>query len=118
MAKAVRSLSPKQIQERIQQHRQAVMIVALMRAKKAINAKLRAEGVRLTCVLPAVINAQARDYLAQHREQLIAEAEHAIATWPGFARWRLPDRANLLNDAQKQSEPKSTTSAVHNSGAK
>jgi hypothetical protein len=45
---ATRSLSPKQIQERIQQHRQAVMVLALMRAKKAINAKLKAQGVRVT----------------------------------------------------------------------
>jgi len=105
------------IQERIQQHRQAVMVLARMRAKKAINAKLRAQGVRLTLVLPAVINAQARDYLAEHLDELIAEAEHAIATWPGFARWRLPS-ANIASDAQKQNEPKSTTSTLQISGAK
>jgi len=106
MAKAVGSLSPKQIQERIQQHRQAVMVLALMRAKKAINAKLKAQGVRVTLVLPAVINAQARDYLAEHRDELIKEAEHAIATSPLFKQWRLPC-ADILSAAQQQNEPKS-----------
>src|SRR5262245_8667514 len=114
---AKRSLSPKQIQERIQQHRQAVMIIAHRKAKKAIEAKLRAQGVRLTLVLPAVINAQARDYLAEHREELIAEAEKAIATWPGFARWRLPF-SDFLSDAQTETRPKSTASTLQISGAK
>ena len=117
MAKATRSLSPKQIQERIQQHRQAVMMLALMRAKKAIKARLRSQGVRVTLVLPAVINAQARDYLIEHREELIAEAGQIIATSPLFARYRSPC-AELLNDAQKQNEPISTTSALQISGAK
>jgi hypothetical protein len=47
----------------------------------------------------------------------MAEAAEAIATWPGFERWRVPD-ANISNNAQKQSEPKSTTSALQISGAK
>src|SRR6516164_1362950 len=117
MAKATRSLSPKQIQERIQQHRQAVMMLALMRAKKAIKARLRSQGVRLTLVLPKDVNAQAREYLIEHREQLMAEAEQIIATSPLFVRYRLPC-AELLNDPQKQNESKSTTSALQISGAK
>jgi hypothetical protein len=87
---AAQSLSPKQIAERTQLHRQAVMILADRRAKKAIEAELRSKGIRTTLIRPAEINLLARDYLAQHQERLRAEAEHAIATWPGFARWRLP----------------------------
>jgi len=93
------------------------MMLALMRAKKAIKARLRSQGVRLTLVLPKDINAQAREYLIEHREQLMAEAEQIIATSPLFARYRLPC-AELLNDPQKQNEPKSTTSSLQISGAK
>ena len=90
MAQAVRTLSPKQIAERTQQHRQAVMILAHRRARKAVEAELRSKGIRTALIRPAEISLLARDYLAQHSERLKAEAEHAIATWPGFARWRLP----------------------------
>lgn len=54
-------------------------------------------------------------YLNQHRVQLMAVAAEAIATWPGFARWRLPVCVNVASDAQKQNEPKSTASTVQNS---
>lgn len=87
---ATRSLSPKQILERTQQHRQAVIQLARRAAIKAVNANLRAEGARLTLAPPRTIRLFANAYFAVHRDELIAEAEHAIATWPGFARWRLP----------------------------
>jgi hypothetical protein len=80
---ATRSISPKLIQERTQRHRQAVMILARQRAKKAVEAELRSRGIRTTLIRPAEISLLARDYLAQHQERLRAEAEHAIATWPG-----------------------------------
>jgi uncharacterized protein YbjT (DUF2867 family) len=83
MAQAVRSLSPKQIRDRAQLHRQAVMILAHRRAKKAVEAELKSKGIRTTLIRPAEISLLAKDYLAQHRERLMAEAEHAIATWPG-----------------------------------
>ena len=56
-------------------------------------------------------------YFDVHREWLVAEAEHVIATSPYFARWRLPDCANIETNAQSENEPKSTTSAVQMSGA-
>jgi len=117
MAKAVRSLSPKQIQERIQQHRQAVMVLARRSARKAIEARLKGQGVRVSQVPPSEINALTNDYLAEHRAFFVIEAKQAIATRPAFARWRLPS-ANLSSDAQKQNEPKSTTSTLQISGAK
>jgi hypothetical protein len=46
----------------------------------------------------------------------MAEAAEDIATWPGFARWRLPS-ANIRTNAQKENEPKSIASAVQMSGA-
>jgi hypothetical protein len=47
----------------------------------------------------------------------MAEAAEAIATWPGFARWRLPDCSKISSDAQTENKPRSTSSAVQNSGA-
>ena len=111
---AVRSLSPKQILERTQRHRQAVIQLARRAAIKAVNANLKAEGARLTLAPPRTIRLFANAYFAVHRDELIAKAEHAIATWPGFARWRLPC-ADINNSAQSGNEPKSTTSAVQNS---
>ena len=101
----------------VAKHRQAVMMLARRAAIKVINARLRDQGVRLTLVLPKDINILANDYLAQHGERLRAEAEHAIATSPLLKRWRLPC-ADISSDAQKQGEPKSTTSTLQISGAK
>ena len=114
---ATRSLSPKQIQERTQQHRQAVMVLARRCARKAVERQLQEQGLKPRYMALREINLFAQDYLAQHREQLRAEAEHAIATWPGFARWRLPC-ADIKTNAQTPSEPISTTSALQISGAK
>ena len=96
---ATRSLSPKQILERTRQHRQAVMVLARRCARKAVERQLQEQGLKPRYMATMEINRLAQDYLAQHGKQLRAEAEHAIATWRGFARWRLPS-ANLNTDAQ------------------
>lgn len=90
MAKAVRSLSPKQIAERTQQHRQAVIQLATYRARKAIEAQIRALGKRPTTYSPAQLKALAQAELELNRISLMAEAEKTIATSPLFTRWRLP----------------------------
>jgi hypothetical protein len=41
---ATRSLSPKRAAERIQRHRVAVRVLALMRAKRIVLAQIRAKG--------------------------------------------------------------------------
>jgi hypothetical protein len=43
---ATRSLSPKRLAERTQLHRQAVMQLARLAAKRAVQDNLRAQGVR------------------------------------------------------------------------
>ena len=101
MAQATISLSPKRTLERMQRHRHAVMVLALQRAKKAVQANIRAKGQRLADFSAREITLLAEDYLAQHRAQLWAEAEHAIATWPGFARWRVPCLPVSLSDSAK-----------------
>jgi len=76
--------------DRLAQHRRAVITLAHQSAKKTVQADIHAKGQRIADFSAREITLLAEDYLAQHREQLWAEAEHAIATWPGFARWRLP----------------------------
>jgi hypothetical protein len=117
MAKAIRSLSAKQIAERTQQHRQAVIQLATYRARKATEAALRALGKRPTTYSPAQLKALAQAELELNRISLMAEAEKTIATSPLFKRWRLPS-ADITTNAQKQSEPISTTSALQILGAK
>ena len=114
---ATRSLSAKQVQERLQRHRSAVAVLAMQSARREVKAQIRAQGLKVAHYSAKEISILAEAHLAQHREQLRAEAEHAINTWPGFARWRLPS-ANITSDAQKEKQPISTTSTVQMSGAK
>ncbi len=90
MAGANRTLSPKRALEKMQQHRHAVVVLAMQSATRAIQVQLRAQGVKLSQVPTRTIRIFADAYFDVHRERLIAEAEHIIETWPGFARWRLP----------------------------
>jgi hypothetical protein len=111
MAKAVRTLSPKRIAERTQQHRQAVMLFARLAAKRAVQNEMRAQGIRLTLVFPAEVMRQAREYLDTHPElyqQALERAERLGYVDPC---------AQIKTNAQIPSEPKSTTSAVQISGA-
>jgi hypothetical protein len=43
----MRSLSPKQILERTQQHRHAVAVLAMQSAKRAVKADIRAKGLKV-----------------------------------------------------------------------
>ena len=90
MAKAARSLSPKQILERLQRHRSAVRVRAMQIAKTAVKDQLRAQGLKVWHFSAKEITQLAEDYFANHREELITKATEDINTWPGFARWRLP----------------------------
>jgi hypothetical protein len=110
---AARSLSPKQILERTQRHRQAVMQLARLAAKRAVQDELRAQGVRVSLVPYAEIMRQAREYLASHPElyQLALERAHKL----GYVG---PLSANVLTSAQSENGPKSTTSSVQILGAK
>jgi hypothetical protein len=116
MAEAAVNLSSNVATQRMLRHRSAVMTLARMRAKKAVLLELRAQGLKPQHFSAREIAVLTDYYLNQHRAQLMAEAAEAIATWPGFARWRLPS-ANIQSDAQKTKLPISTTSVVHMSGA-
>ena len=89
MAQATQILSSKLL-ERMQQHRHALIVLAMQRAKKVVKANIRAKGQRISDFSAREIALLAEDYLAQHRQELIAEAENVIATSPYFAQWRIP----------------------------
>ena len=115
---AARSLSPKQILGRLQRHRVAVRVRAMQIAKTAVKDQLRAQGLKIWHFSTKEITQLAEDYFANHREELITKATEDINTWPGFARWRLPDCANIESNAQSEKPPISTTSPLQISGAK
>jgi hypothetical protein len=87
---ASRSLSPNRVAQKLREHRTAVAVLAHQRAKRLVQASIRAKGQRLSDFSAREIALLAEDYLAQHRQELIAEAENVIATSPYFAEWRIP----------------------------
>jgi hypothetical protein len=95
---ATRSLSPKRAAERMQRFQHAVRVIALMRAKKAIQAQIRARGERIADYSCRDISVLAEAYMAQHRDELINKATVDVASY--------------------QSGPKSITSTVQMLGAK
>jgi hypothetical protein len=99
----------------------AVKVLARLAAKRTVQDQLRAQGVRVSLVPPAEIMRQAGEYLASHPE-LYTNAkpvvERMILAGEFGKRAQRELRANLTTNAQKQSEPISTTSALQISGAK
>jgi hypothetical protein len=87
-----------------------VLTFARLAAKRAVQDNLRAQGVRVSLVPYAEIMRQAREYLDNHPELYQQALERARRK--GYI------GADLLTNAQMQSEPKSTTSAVQILGAK
>jgi NAD(P)-dependent dehydrogenase (short-subunit alcohol dehydrogenase family) len=55
----------------------AVKVLARLAAKRAVQAELRAAGIRVTLVKPAAINSRAMEYLASHPELYVAAHERA-----------------------------------------
>ena len=90
MAEAAVNLSPNRATQKILRHRSAVMTLARMRAKKAVLFELRTQDLKPQHFSAREIAVLTEYYLNQHRAKLMAEAAEAIATWPGFASWRLP----------------------------
>lgn len=76
----------------------AAIVLARQRALKAIKHQLQSHGLKLSQITYRDLMRGADAYLAQHREDLMAE------TKPIVERWRLEGffgkRAKLLSDAQ------------------
>lgn len=106
-------LTKRQIKQ-AQLHRQAVIQLARLAAKRAVKEEMRAQGIRLTLVFPATITEKANEYLSAHRERLFDEARER-AKRLGYVD---PFCADIETNAQNEKQPKSTTSAVQISGAK
>lgn len=107
---ATRSLSPDRVAQKLREHRTAVAVLARQSAKRAIKAQLKAEGLKVSQFSAKDISIRADAWFDAHRAELIAEAEQVIATSPLFAYLRI--------NAQKETEPKSTTSTLQIPGAK
>ena len=114
---ATRNLSPHQITQRLLKHRMAVAVRARQVATNAVKASVRRHGLKLSELSAREIRSWADLFLEDHRAELVASAEHDIATWPGFAAWRLPS-ANINSDAQTQRPCFDKTISVQISGAK
>jgi hypothetical protein len=96
----------------------AVKVLARLAAKKAVQANLRDEGVRITTYPYAELMRQAGEYLANHPELYQQALERAQRMTAEGVFGKRAQRAYLLTSAQSENEPKSTTSAVQMSGAK
>jgi hypothetical protein len=61
--------------------------LALQAARKVVQRRLKAQGRRLPEVEYKEIMAMARDYLAQHPAELIAEAKSIVDLWASQGRF-------------------------------
>jgi hypothetical protein len=77
----------------------ATNTLALQAAMKAAKAKLQAQGLRPSHFSHRDLVIRAEAYLAEHREELIAEAREIVERWQaeGF----FGKRARLLSDARR-----------------
>jgi hypothetical protein len=78
----------------------ATRTLALQAAMKAAKHQLQAQGLRPTHFSHRDLVIRAEAYLADHREELIAEAREIVARWEreGFFGRR---RSKFLSDAQR-----------------
>ncbi len=79
----------KREQERLQRYHGAVRVLVNQRARKIVREELKDKGLKPQYMPLSEINALAQEYLANHREELIAKAINSINTWPGFAYLRV-----------------------------
>jgi hypothetical protein len=80
MAEAMPSLSSKRAAERMRRLRSAVICLALHRAKTAVLAELRAQGLKVWEFTACEIKLRAEAYLISHHRELISKAAADIAT--------------------------------------
>jgi hypothetical protein len=95
----------------------AVKVLARPAAKRAVQAELRDQGVRLTTYPHAEIMRQAAEYLSSHQELYQQALERAQRMTAEGVFGKRAQRAYLMTSVQSEKEPKSITSAVQNTGA-
>src|SRR5262245_51193691 len=106
-------LSPNVATQRMLRHRSAVMTLARIRAKKAVLLALRAQGLKPQHFSAREIAVLTEYYLNRHRAELVGEAAEAIATWPGFARWRCAEEA-VVKSTKIEHSPNANSVIVAN----
>jgi hypothetical protein len=92
----------------------AVKTLARLAAKRAVQANLRDQGVRITTYPYAELMRQAHEYLSAHPELYQQALERANRMMAAGVFGKRAQRAYLLTNAQSKSGPKSTTSSVQN----
>ena len=102
-------------------NRSAVLCtLARQRAVNVIKRQLQAQGIRLNDVTVRDIHIWADAYLEVHRQELIEQAMEMVSSSPELRKLyerEQRQRAKLRTNAQKENEPRSTTSTVQMSGA-
>ena len=96
----------------------AVKVLARLAAKRAVQAQLRDQGVRVSLFPHAELMRQAGEYLANHPELYQQALERAKRMTAEGVFGKRAQRAYLSSNAQKESEPISMASTVQISGAK
>jgi hypothetical protein len=89
-----------------------LMLVAKREAVKAVEAELKAQGLRPSYVPMKRINAEADAYFVEHRDELIAEASQVIARWPGLRKIAEQEARRRIKAIQKTSLQQGTKSST------
>ena len=87
MVEANRSLQQTPTKAQLDTMSVAVFTLAKHEAFKAIKRQMHAEGLRPSQSPLKVIGEAARDYLAQHRSELIADAKAIVERWNAEGRF-------------------------------
>jgi hypothetical protein len=96
----------------------AVHVLARLAARRAVQAELRAAGIRVSLVRPAEISARAQVYLQAHPELYQQALERAKRMTAEGVFGKRAQRAYLTTNGQSENGPKSITSVVQMLGAK
>jgi hypothetical protein len=95
----------------------AAHCLAMLRARNAVKDRIKAEGLKPAELSAREITSWAIVYLEDKRATLLPAALEEARRMILSGAMGKRARANLINAAQKENEPKSTSSAVQNSGA-
>jgi len=80
----------------------ATRVLALQAALKATKRKLQAQGLKVNHFPMRELKARAETYLAEHREELIAEAKQIVSRWEAQGYFDRGRRSKLTSDAQSK----------------
>jgi GTPase len=97
-----------------------ILQLARHKARRAVEAEIKSRGIRPIYVPIIEIRTRANAYFDAHREELIEQTTEMVMRCKDLRKMHereLKQRAKLASDAQKKTQPISTTSSVQNSGS-